>query len=81
MFMKKIDWKARFTNKTFIVQIILAVFTPILAYAGLTAEDLTTWGKLGRLLLDALSNPYVLMLVAVSVGNTINNPTTKGLGD
>lgn len=26
-------------------------------------------------------NPYVLSLVAVSVWNTLNDPTTKGLGD
>ena len=60
---------------------ILAVFTPILAYAGLTAQDITTWGKLGSLLAGAISNPYIILLVAVSVWNAINNPTTPGLGD
>lgn len=28
-----------------------------------------------------VSHPYVLSLVAVSVWNTLNDPTTKGLGD
>lgn len=55
--------------------------TPVLAYAGLTAQDLTTWSKVGELIAGAISNPYVLSLVVVSVWNTLNDPTTKGLGD
>lgn len=35
----------------------------------------------GELIVGAISNPYVLSLVAVSVWNTLNDPTTKGLGD
>lgn len=35
----------------------------------------------GELIVGAVSNPYVLSLVAVSVWNTLNDPTTKGLGD
>lgn len=45
------------------------------------AQDLTTWSKVGELIVGAVSNPYVLSLVAVSVWNTLNDPTTKGLGD
>ena len=63
--------KVRFKNPVFIVQLILAIITPILAYAGLTFQDITTWGKLGELLLGAISNPYVLGLIAVSVWNYI----------
>lgn len=66
-------------NVVFIIQIILAVFTPILAYAGITAENLTTWGALFDLIKMALSNPYVLGLVAVSVWNAVNNPTTSNI--
>ena len=73
--------KVRFRNPVFIVQLILAILTPILAYAGLTLQDLTTWGALGNLLLGALSNPYVLGLIAVSVWNALNDPTTSGLTD
>ena len=71
-----INFKARFKNPIFIAQIILAVFTPILAYAGLTMQDITTWGALGGLIVGALSNPYVLGLVVVSVWNAVNDPTT-----
>lgn len=73
--------KVRLKNPVFILQIVLAVLTPILAYAGITASDITTWGKLGELLFNAISNPYVLGLVAVSVWNAINDPTTKGIKD
>lgn len=76
-----INFKVRIKNPVFIAQLVLAVLTPILAYAGLTAQDLTTWGALGKLLLNAVSNPYVLSLVIVSVWNAVNDPTTKGFKD
>ena len=73
--------KVRVKNPVFWVQILLSILTPILAYAGLTAQDLTTWDKLGEVLIMALSNPYVLGLVALSVWNALNDPTTKGITD
>ena len=75
------NWKVRFKNPLFIAQMILAVLTPILAYAGLTVKDLTTWQALGDLLMGALSNPYVLGLVVVSVFNAVSDPTTSGVAD
>lgn len=75
------NWKVRFKNPLFIAQMILAVLTPILAYAGLTVKDLTTWQALGDLLVGALSNPYVLGLVVVSVFNAMTDPTTSGVTD
>lgn len=75
------NWKVRIKNPVFWVQIVLAVFTPVLAYAGLTAEDMTTWQAVGDLIVGAVSNPYVLGLVIVSVWNAINDPTTSGVTD
>lgn len=75
------NWKVRFKNPLFIAQMILAVLTPILAYAGLTVKDLTTWQALGDLLIGALSNPYVLGLVVISVFNAVTDPTTSGIKD
>ena len=77
----KINWKVRFNNPMFYVQLVLSIFTPILAYSGLTATDLTTWAKLGEVLVQAISNPYVLTLVIVSVYNALIDPTTSGFGD
>jgi phi LC3 family holin len=73
--------KVRFRNPVFIAQLILAILTPILAYAGLTVQDLTSWGALGYILLEAIKNPYVLGLILISVWNALNDPTTAGLTD
>ena len=77
----KINLKVRFKNPMFYVQLVLSILTPILAYSGLTATDITTWAKLGEVLFQAISNPYVLSLVFVSVYNALVDPTTSGFGD
>ena len=76
-----INWKIRFKNPAFYVQIIIAIVTPILAYMGLTAQDITTWAALGNMLLQAVSNPYVLVLVAGSVYNAVVDPMSTGITD
>lgn len=76
-----INMKVRFKNPMFIVQLIVAIATPVLAYFGLTVADLTTWDMLAKVILDALSNPYVLILIIVNVVGAINDPTTKGFTD
>lgn len=76
-----INWKIRIKNPMFWVQIVVSVFTPILAYMGITVQDLTTWQSVWNALVLAVSNPYVLVLVAVSVYNTIIDPTTTGISD
>lgn len=73
--------KVRFKNPIFIIQLILAILTPILAYAGLTVQDITSWAILGEILIGAIKNPYVLGLIAVSVWNALNDPTTAGIMD
>ena len=77
----QINWKVRIKNPVFWVQVGRAVLMPILAYMGITVEDLTSWSILGATLLEAVKNPYVLGLVLVSVWNAINDPTTSGLTD
>ena len=76
-----INLKVRIKNPIFWVQIILAILTPILAYMGITAQDLTTWTKLGQVLLQAIQNPYVLSLVVISTWNAVNAPTSSGVTD
>lgn len=77
----KINWKVRFSNPVFYAQLILSIFVPIIGYLGIRFEDLTTWVIVGDVLIQAISNPYVLALVVVSVWNALNDPTTKGLSD
>ena len=76
-----INWKVRLKNPVFWVQIIVAIVLPILAYLGLSWDDMTSWAALGGIFLEAVKNPVILVSVAVSVWNAVNDPTTKGLGD
>lgn len=77
----KINWKIRFTNPVFLAQLFLAVLMPILAYMGITLQDLTTWALVGDVLMEAIRNPYILGVIVVNVFNTLNDPTTKGVSD
>ena len=77
----KINWKVRIKNPWFWIQTGLAIFAPVMAYMGITAQELTSWSIVGTVLLEAVKNPFVLGLVAVSVWNAINDPTTAGLSD
>jgi phi LC3 family holin len=77
----KLNLKVRLNNPVFWAQIGASILMPILMYAGLTVQDITTWGKLGELLYGAIQNPYVLGTVLVSVWNALTDPTTAGLGD
>ena len=49
--------KVRMKNWSFWVSVLISIGAPILAYFGLTAADITTWAALGRVLLEAVSNP------------------------
>ena len=73
--------RVRFRNPVFIFQLILSFFTPILTYAGLTFQDIDTWERLWMLLVTAFQNPYVLVMIVVSVWNALNDPTTEGVKD
>ena len=76
-----INWKVRIKNPVFWVQIAVAIVLPILAYLGLSWEDMTSWAALGGIFLEAIKNPVILASVIVSVWNAINDPNTKGLSD
>lgn len=77
----KINWLIRFKNPIFWVQVGAAFLLPILAYFGLTLEQLSSWGMLGDTLIRAIANPYVVGTVLVSVWSAVNDPTTKGARD
>ena len=76
-----INWKVRIANPVFWVQVAVAIVLPILAYLGLSWEDMTSWDALGGIFLEAVKNPVILVSVVVSVWNAVNDPTTKGLRD
>ncbi|MEK3976040.1 phage holin [Psychrobacillus sp. FSL K6-1267] len=74
----KINWKVRFKNPIFIFQLIGAILSPALVYAGLSFTDLTTWNTLGDLFVQAYGNPILLVAMLYAGYNAITDPTTKG---
>lgn len=79
--MEKINWKVRFRNPVFIVQLLVAFILPMLAYFGYRWEDMTSWGAILDMLIGTFKNPVVVVAVIASVWNAVNDPTTKGLFD
>lgn len=77
----KINWKVRIKNPMFLAQLLISIIAPVLTYFGLNWTDMTSWPMIGHLLMDAISNPVVVVAVVVSVFNTITDPTTTGLSD
>lgn len=77
----KINSRIRLQNPQFWIQIALAVGVPVGAYYGLTGADITTWGALWGVTINAFSNPYVLAMVGASIYNAIIDPTTRGIND
>lgn len=78
-----LNWKVRFNKKNilFIAQVIVSVVIPVLTYFGLQASDLTTWSKVWETFIQAISNPYVVVMAIVSLFNAVTDPTTKGISD
>ena len=76
-----INWKVRFKNPVFIVQLLITFFAPAFLYFGITGPQITTWGVFFNVLIDAFSNPYVLFTMVVALWNAINDPITRGLSD
>ncbi len=81
--MKKINWKVRFNkeNISFILRFVAALLIPILAYLGLEVSDLTNWNMVGEVLIQFISNPFLIGLTIINALNMMVDPTTKGLTD
>ena len=77
----KINWKVRVKNPLFWAEIAAAILLPILAYLGLSWQDMTSWKALGDVFVKAVQNPVIIVATIVSVWNAITDPTTKGISD
>ena len=82
--MNKINWKVRAKSPQFWVGLAGVVISPILAYNGIAAADVTTWQGAGELIVNTVQNPYLLASIGTGVMSFIGvltDPTTKGLKD
>ena len=79
--MPKINWAIRKQNPMFYIQLILSIFVPILGYLGINWSDVTTWESFFQVILAAISNPYCLSIVAVSLFNTVVDTSSLGIND
>ncbi len=77
----KINWKVRLQNPQFWIAISIVFFTNLFAMAGVSFEEVTSWRKLGGLILEALQNPYTFINLGVFVYVAVIDFTTKGIGD
>lgn len=76
-----INWKVRFKNPMFWAGIVVVLISTILTQLGMSWDEITTWAKLGDVLLTAVSNPVVVVAIIGAVFNAINDPTTYGISD
>ena len=76
-----INWKIRFKNPVFWLQVGGAIILTALTYNSMQPEDLTTWEGLGNLLYGVITNPFLLFSCGLSVWNAVNDPTTSGVSD
>jgi phi LC3 family holin len=81
--MPEINWRVRFNKKnlSFVLRFILALFIPVLGYLGLRFEDLTTWSSLWDVVLQFVSNPFLVGLTIANALNMVPDPVVKGLSD
>ena len=79
--MPKINWTIRKQNPMFYIQLSLSVFVPVLAYLGINWSDVTTWNTFFQVIVSAVSNPYCLSIVAVSLFNTVVDTSSPGIND
>ena len=77
----QINWVVRFKNPVFWRNIVISIIAPILAYMGVSWGDMTTWGEVSELFIQAVQNPVIVVSVLCSVWNAINDPTTAGDSD
>ena len=67
-----INWKIRFKNPVFYIQLIVSIISSIFAYMGITASEITSWYKLFEIIRQAFSNPYIIFIMVISIYIQIN---------
>lgn len=77
----QINWAVRVKNPAWWIQILVAAAIAVLSYYGMNPEDLTSWSGVWNLIVQAFSNPYVVLMMIVSIVNITIDPTSSGVSD
>ena len=77
----QINWTVRVKNPAWWIQILVAAAIAVLSYYGMNPEDLTSWSGVWNLIVQAFSNPYVVLMMIVSIVNITIDPTSSGVSD
>lgn len=77
----KINWKVRFKNPQFWINLSVSIIGILLAYLNVNWEQMTSWPALGQLFVDAVKNPVIVFAVLACIWNAVCDPTTAGIGD
>ena len=76
-----INWKVRSKHPQFWISIVLSVLVPPFVYAGIEFSQVTSWPQFFGVLGSGFANPYVVLMIIVSLYNSISDKTTKGFSD
>ncbi len=77
----RINWKVRLKNPVFWAQIATLIIAPMLAGAGMSWGEITSWHILWLLVLDSIKNPVVVVAILAGIWAAVNDPTTAGFSD
>ena len=76
-----INWKIRFKNPVFYIQLIVSIISSIFAYMGITASEITSWYKLFEIIRQAFSNQYINFIMVISIYKFLIDNTKKVIRD
>lgn len=77
----KINWKVRIKNIQFWIAVAAIVLGQVFSYYGISGADLTTWKSVWELIVNFVSNPFILVSTLIAVYVAILDPTTPGISD
>lgn len=69
---------AKLKNAWFYVPLILQVLISAIAGTGTKVETLQTWPAVGRMILDYISNPFLLSLLLIQIYGQLKSFDNKG---
>lgn len=76
-----INWTVRSKHPQFWISIVLSVLVPPFVFAGIEFNQVNSWPQSFGVLGSGFANPYVVLMIVVSLYNSITDKTTKGFGD